>query len=76
MYTYAHNPRFGGFNLSDHWVDGVFGRRLGAPLTDATYDPVHSRWRRSFGSGTEVEFRLAQDGTFGTGTIVWGNGTR
>ena len=25
-------------NLSGHWVDGVFGRRLGAPRADAEYD--------------------------------------
>ena len=36
--AWTGNPKYGGANFSDHWVDGVFGRRLGAPLADAVYD--------------------------------------
>ena len=32
----------------------MFGRRLGAPLADATYDVSTTTWTRRFASGTEV----------------------
>jgi hypothetical protein len=41
-------------NFSEHWIPGVFGRQLGAPLADATYDVSTASWKRSFASGTKV----------------------
>lgn len=69
--AWTGNPKYGGFNLTDHWVDGAFGRKLGAPLADAEYDAEQRMWRRSFLGGTQVEFRLT-NASFGTGNITWG----
>lgn len=69
--AYTGNPKFGGRNLSDHWVDGVFGRKLGAPLSDATYSSASKTWQRSFAGGTHVQFQLL-NGSYGLGKIDWG----
>ena len=69
--AWTGNPKFGGVNLSDHWVDGVFGRKLGPPLADAAYDPVQQLWTRQFQGGTSVKFHLT-NGTTGVGNITWG----
>jgi len=55
-------------NFSEHWVEGVFGRSLGAPLADAAYDGASGVWSRAFRSGTAVRF----DARTGKGTIRWG----
>ena len=46
----------GAGNFSGHWIEGVFGRKLGAPLADASYDPHTVTWTRRFASGTFVSF--------------------
>ena len=53
-------------NFSEHWVEGVFGRRLGAPLADGAY--ADGVWTRTFRSGTAVRF----DAKTGKGKIRWG----
>ena len=60
--AWTGNPKYGGANFSDHWVDGVFGRQLGAPLADAAYDTGTQTWSREFRSGTRVEFALQHPG--------------
>ena len=58
------------------WLDAPpeYGYRLGAPLGPATLSPSRSPnasiWRRTFASGTKVEF----DGGNGNGTIWWAGG--
>ena len=56
-----------GGNFSHHWIDGVFDRKLGAPLADATYDASTSTWTRSFASGTKVRFNAETK----KGAISW-----
>ena len=46
-------------NFSEHWVDGVFGRPLGAPVADAAYDAATGTWSRRFATGTRVTFNAA-----------------
>jgi len=58
-------------NFSEHWVEGIFGRKLGAPLTDATYDMLTDTWTRAFASGTQVHFNARTK----KGAISWGNAT-
>jgi hypothetical protein len=60
--AWAGHPHFGGRNFSDHWVEGVFGRPLGAPLADAAYDASTQTWDRHFAGGTRVQFRLQEGG--------------
>ena len=55
-------------NFSEHWVEGVFDRQLGAPLADATYDPSTDSWTRGFASGTKVQFNAKTK----IGSIIWG----
>ena len=69
--AYTGNPKYGGRNFSDHWVDDVFGRQLGAPLDEARYESASKTWRRGFASGTTVEFKLV-NGSYGLGKITWG----
>lgn len=71
-----HYYGFGGWNgvgshgnFSGHWMDGVFGRKLGAPLADAMYDSSTDTWTRSFVSGTEVQFNAKTN----KGSISWGD---
>ena len=54
-------------NFSEHWMEGIFGRRLGEPLADATYDVRSSTWSRSFKGGTRVVFNARTN----TGNITW-----
>jgi hypothetical protein len=35
-------------DFSDHWITGVFDKRLGAPVADATYHANTGRWERAF----------------------------
>ena len=62
----------GSGNFSDHWIEGVFDRKLGAPLADATYDTPTDTWTRSFASGTKVQFNAKTK----KGTISWATGDR
>ena len=52
-------------NFSEHWMEGAFGRPLGAPLADAAY--ADGVWTRAFASGTAVSF----DTRTGRGAIKW-----
>ena len=54
-------------NFSEHWMEGIFGRRLGEPLADATYDVRSATWSRSFKGGTRVVFNARTN----TGNITW-----
>ena len=54
-------------NFSEHWVDGVFDQKLGAPLGDAEFDPTTDTWRRAFHSGTTVSFNANTN----KGLIEW-----
>ena len=56
-----------GFVRSKHWVEGVFGRRLGEP-DDAVYDQSTATWTRTFKGGTKVTF----DTKGNKGAVVWG----
>jgi hypothetical protein len=35
-------------NFSEHWVDGVFGQKLGRPIADASYDSATETWSRNY----------------------------
>eukprot|EP00937_MAST-01D_sp_MAST-1D-sp2_P000218 g218.t1 len=59
-------------NFSDHWVPGVFGRELGAPVADAAYDTATATWSRHFSGGTSVSFNARTN----LGNITWGRGER
>lgn len=54
-------------NFSEHWVDGVFDQKLGAPLSDARYDHTTDTWSRVFHSGTVVKFNAKTN----NGQIDW-----
>merc|ERR1719473_842717 len=54
-------------DFPDHWVDGVFGRKLGEPA-GAVYDPSTHMWSRTFASGTNVTFNAVSN----KGSITWG----
>ena len=79
--TWTGNPKYGGLNMSDHWIDGVMGRKLGAPLADAVYDAASRRWSRQFkhkDSGiTTVHFTIDANcpkpchQLIGHGTVDW-----
>ena len=51
-----------------HWLDGVFDQKLGEPNSDGIFDFTTKKWKRSFYSGTTVEF----DTITNQGQIVWG----
>ena len=57
-----------GGNFSQHWVDDVFDRPLGAPLGDAVYEYERDEWHRSFAFGTNVTFNAKSN----IGTVSWG----
>lgn len=57
-------------NFSEHWLEGVFDRKLGAPLADAVYDAPTDTWARTFASGTRVRFNAKTN----QGSISWGAG--
>ena len=55
-------------NFSEHWLDGLFDRKLGAPLADGAYDASTDTWTRNFTSGTKVKFNAKTN----KGAISWG----
>lgn len=70
-----HYYGFGGWvgvgrhgNFSGHWLDGVFGRRLGAPAGDAVYNRTSGVWTRRFGAGVTAHF----DAVTQRGVVSWG----
>lgn len=56
-------------DFAGHWIEGVFDRPLGAPLSDGTYDATTGLWQRTFASGTYVTF----DTTTNIGNVTWGS---
>ena len=56
--------------MSGHWLDGVMGRKLGAPHGDAVYDVATQTWTREFASGTRVTFNA---GNPKMSNITWGD---
>lgn len=58
-------------NFSEHWMPGVFDRKLGEPLADGKYDAETKEWTRTFASGTIVRFNAKTN----TGNISWGEET-
>jgi len=56
-------------HFATHWVEGLFDRPLGAPLSDAEYNSTTGDWTRTFAKGTKVLFNAVTK----KGSIAWGS---